>query len=152
MLLLPPRPWLMRLVSASLIVLPSSASLILLIDCLKVGAFVLIVAKLVAVVTIYVAEVPLCRLHDDAASRDASLRVGVGVGEVVGIDIPHHPPNVCKVASLSLKVGLADFIVLWWKALQDGVLVLAVRGALLGGDGIQAIAAPVLLVETSSGS
>ena len=48
----------MRLMSASLLVLPSSASLILLKDCLKVGAVVLIVTELVAVVAIYVAEVP----------------------------------------------------------------------------------------------
>ena len=62
----------MRLTSASLLVLPSSASLILLMDCLKVGAVVLIVAELVAVVAIYVAEVPPRRLHGDAASRDTS--------------------------------------------------------------------------------
>ena len=43
--------------------------------------------------------------------------------------------------------SLADYVVLWWKALQNDVLVLAVRGALLGSNGIQAIAAPVLVVE-----
>ena len=108
--------------SASLLVLPLSASLILPTSCLRVSAVVLIVAELVAVVEIYVAEV--------------SPRVGVGSGEVVGVDLRHHVPNVCKVAILPLKVGLADFVVLWWKALQDDVLVLAIRGAPLGSDGI----------------
>ena len=72
LLLLPPRLRLMRLMSASLIVLLSSPSLILLTDCLKVGTVVLIVAELVAVVAIYVAEVSPRRLHDNAASRDTS--------------------------------------------------------------------------------
>ena len=49
MLLLPPRLRLMRLMSASLVVLPSSASLTLLMDCLKVGAVVLRETELVAV-------------------------------------------------------------------------------------------------------
>ena len=40
--------------------------------CLEVGAVVLIVAELVAAVTIYLAEVPARRLHGDAASRDTS--------------------------------------------------------------------------------
>ena len=62
----------MRLMSASLLVVLSSASLILLMDCLKLGAVFLIVAELVAVVSIYVAEVPPRRLHGDAASRDTS--------------------------------------------------------------------------------
>ena len=52
--------------------LPLSASLILLMDCLKVGAVVLIVAELVAVVAIHVAEASPRRLHGDAASRDTS--------------------------------------------------------------------------------
>ena len=47
LLLLPPRLRLMRLMSTSLLVLPSFASLILLIDCLKPGAIVLVVAELV---------------------------------------------------------------------------------------------------------
>ena len=55
----------------SFLVLPLSASLILLTDCLKVGAVVLIVAELIAVVVaIYIAEVPLRRLLGDTASRD----------------------------------------------------------------------------------
>ena len=48
------------------------ASLILLTDCLEVGAVILIVTKLVAVVAICVAEVLPRRLHGDAASRDTS--------------------------------------------------------------------------------
>ena len=61
----------MRLMSASLLVLPS-ASLILLKDCLKLGAVVLVVAELVVVMAVYAAEVwPDC-LHGDAASRDTS--------------------------------------------------------------------------------
>ena len=59
----------------------------------------------------------------------------------------HHPPNVCEVAVLPLKASLADSVIFWWKTLQDDVLVLVVRGALLGGDGTEAVAAPVLLVE-----
>ena len=64
----------MRLMSASLLVLPSFASLILLMDCLKVGAVVLtaLVVELVTVVEIYVAEVPPRFLHGDAVSRDTS--------------------------------------------------------------------------------
>ena len=58
--------------SASLLVLSLSASLVLLTDCHEVGEFVLIVAELVAVVAIYVAEVPLRHLHGDNASRDTS--------------------------------------------------------------------------------
>ena len=71
---------------------------------------------------------------------------------VVGVDLRHHSPNVLKVAFLPFKVRLADPVVLWWKALQNYVLVPAVRRALLGCDGIQAVAAPVFLVEKSSGS
>ena len=56
----------------SLLVLPLSASLILLMDCLKVGAVVLIVAELVAVLAIHVAEASPCRLRGDATSRDTS--------------------------------------------------------------------------------
>ena len=62
----------MRLMSASLLVLPSSASLILSMDCLKIGVVFLIVAELVAVVSIYVAKVSPRRLHGDSASRGAS--------------------------------------------------------------------------------
>ena len=36
---------------------------------------------------------------------------------------------------------------LWSKALQGDILVLATRRGLLGGDGIEAVAAPVLLEE-----
>ena len=67
-----PRLQLMRLMSTSMLVLPSSASLVLLMVCLKLGAVFLIAAELVAVVAIYVAEVPPRRLHGDAASRDTS--------------------------------------------------------------------------------
>ena len=105
-------------------------------DRLNVGAAVLIMAENFVVMAIYVSEAPPRCLHGDAASRDISSRVGVGAGEVVGVDVRHHPPNMCKVAVLSLEVGLADSVVLWWKALQDDVLVLAVRGALLGCDRI----------------
>ena len=72
-------------------------------DCLKLGAVVLVVAELVVVMAIYAAEVWPYRLHGDAASRDTSCRVGVGADEVVGVDLRHHPPNVCKVAILPLK-------------------------------------------------
>ena len=72
MLLLSPRLRLMRLMSALLLVLLPSASLILLMGCLKVGAVVLIVTELVAVVVIYVSEVSPRRLHGDASSRDTS--------------------------------------------------------------------------------
>ena len=51
---------------------PLSASPILVMDCLEVGAVVPIVAKLDAVVTIYLAEDPPRRLHGDAAFRDTS--------------------------------------------------------------------------------
>ena len=70
LLLPPPRLRLMRLMSASLFVLPLSASLILPMDCLKVDAVVLVVDELVVVVVIYVAEVALRRLYGNAASRD----------------------------------------------------------------------------------
>ena len=126
---------------------PFSASPILVMGCLEVGAVVLIMAELLAVVTIYFAEVPPRRLHGNDTSRDTSLRIGVGAGEVVGMDLRHHAPNVLKVAILPFKVRLADPVVLWWKALQDYVLVPKVRRALLGCDGIQAVAAPVFLVE-----
>ena len=57
---------------ASLLVLSLSASLILLTDCLVVGAVVVIVAKHVAVEVICVAEVLPYRLHGDAAFRATS--------------------------------------------------------------------------------
>ena len=65
LLLLPARLRLMQLMSASLLVLPLSASPILAMGCLEVGAIVLIVADLVAVVTTYyLAEVsPRWRHH-----------------------------------------------------------------------------------------
>ena len=63
---------LIRLMSASLLVVPMSASPILVMDCLEVGAIVLVVAELVAVVTIYLAEVSPRLLHGDATSRDIS--------------------------------------------------------------------------------
>ena len=47
LLLLHSRLWLMRLKSASLLVLPLSVLVILLTDCLEVGAVVLIVAEVV---------------------------------------------------------------------------------------------------------
>ena len=49
----------------------------------------------------------------------------------------NHSPNVCKIADLPLQVGLTDSCVLWWKAMQDDVLVLPVRGALIGDDEIR---------------
>ena len=52
--------------------LPLSASLIVLTDCLEVGAVTLIVAEIVAVVAICVAGVPLRRLYGNAASHDTS--------------------------------------------------------------------------------
>ena len=76
---------------------------------LKIGVVVLIVAERVAVVKNYVAEVPPRRLSGG--------RVRSGAGEVVGIDLRHHPSNVCKVAILPLKVGLADSVVIRWMAL-----------------------------------
>ena len=72
LLLLPPRLRRIRLISASLPMVPLSASPILLMSCHKISAVVLIVAELVAVVTIYLAEIPPRRLHGDAASRDTS--------------------------------------------------------------------------------
>ena len=72
MLLLPARLRLIQLMSASLLVVPLSASLILVMGCVEVGAVVLLVAQLVAVVTICLAEVPPRRLHGDATSRDTS--------------------------------------------------------------------------------
>ena len=57
---------------AWLFVLPLSASLILLTDCLEVGTFILIGAELVAVVEFRVFEGPPRRLHGSAASRDIS--------------------------------------------------------------------------------
>ena len=62
----------MRLMSASLLLLPFSALLILLMSCFKAGTVVLIVAELDAVVVIYDAEAPPRRLHGDAASCDTS--------------------------------------------------------------------------------
>ena len=62
----------MRLMSASLLVVPLSASSILLISCFKISTVALIVAELVVVVTIYLAEFSPRRLHGDAASRDTS--------------------------------------------------------------------------------
>ena len=72
LLLLSVRLRLIRLMSASLIVVPLSASPILVMDCLEVSAVVLIMAELVAVVSIYFAEVSPRRLHGDATSRDTS--------------------------------------------------------------------------------
>ena len=62
----------MRLMCTLLLVLPLSASPILLMGCLQVGAVCLIVAELVTVVAIYVAEVPPRRLHGDAATHNTS--------------------------------------------------------------------------------
>ena len=67
-----PRLRLMQLMSASLRVLPLSASLILLTDCLEVGAAVLIVTELDAEVAICVAEVSPCSLRGGATSHDIS--------------------------------------------------------------------------------
>ena len=133
--------------SSSLLLLPLSASLILLTDCVEVGTVDLIVAKLVAVGAFCVAEAPLRCLQGDATSHDTSSRVGVGAGEGISVGLRHYPLNVCKVAVLFLKFGLVDSVVLWWKALKDDVHVLAARGALLRCDGIEAVEAPVLLVE-----
>ena len=72
LLLLHPRLRLMRLMSPSLLVVPLSSSLILLTGYFKVGAVVIVVTELVAVVAIYVAEVPPRHLHGDAAFRDTS--------------------------------------------------------------------------------
>ena len=115
--------------------------------CFEVGAVVLVVVELIVVVTYYLGEVSPRRLHGDATSRDTSGRVRVGAGEVVGVDLRHHPPNICKTTLLYLKVRPADRVVLWWKAMQDHVLVPAVRWALLRCDGMKSVAAPVLLVE-----
>ena len=71
-LLLPPRLRLMRLMSASLLVLPLFASVILLTGGLEFGAVALIGVKFVAVVASYVAEIPPRCLYDDAVSRDTS--------------------------------------------------------------------------------
>ena len=60
----------MRLMYASLLMLPLFASLILLMDCLEVGAVVHVVAELVAVLPFCVAEVPRRRLHGDAAFHE----------------------------------------------------------------------------------
>ena len=119
----------------------------LLMDCLEVGAVILIVAEFVAVVVFCVAEVSPHRLRGGATFHDTSWRVGVGAGEVVGVDLRHYPTNIYKVAVFPLKVGLTDSVVLSWKALQDNVLVLAVRGALLGSGGIEVISARILLLE-----
>ena len=72
LLLLPLRLWLMRLMFASLLVLPLPASMILLTDSLDVGTFVLRMAELVAGVAVCVADVPCRHLRGDAASRDTS--------------------------------------------------------------------------------
>ena len=42
----------------------------MLMDLLELGAVLLIVAELVAVVPIWVAMFPLCRLHGDGTSHD----------------------------------------------------------------------------------
>ena len=73
-------------------------------------------------------------------------------GKVVGVDLRHHPPSVLKVAILPFKVRLVDPVVLWWKTLQEYVLVPAVRRALLGCDRIQVVAARSFLSRKSSGS
>ena len=52
----PTKVRLMRLMPTLLLVLPLSASLIVLTDSLQLGAFVLIVTKLVAEVAVHVAE------------------------------------------------------------------------------------------------
>ena len=62
----------MRLMSASLLVLPLSASLSVLMGCLKVGAVILIVDELVAVVAVFIAGVPPRRLHGDASPPTSS--------------------------------------------------------------------------------
>ena len=72
LLLLSARLRLIRLMSASLLVMTLSASPILVMGCLEVGAVVLIMAELVAVVTIYFAEVPPRRLHGNDTFRDTS--------------------------------------------------------------------------------
>ena len=71
-MMLPARLRLIRLMSTSLLVLPSSVSAILVVGCLEVGAVVLIVAERVAVVRIYLAEVSPRSLHGDAAFCDTS--------------------------------------------------------------------------------
>ena len=58
--------------SASLLVLPLSASLILRTNCLKVSAVIFIVTNPVVVMAISVAEVPPRHLYDDAASHNTS--------------------------------------------------------------------------------
>ena len=138
--------------SALLLMLPLYASLIRFTGCLKFDSVVLIVAELVAVVAICVAEVLPRHLQGDASSRDTSLQVGVGAGEVVGVDLRHYPPNACKIAVLPLNVGLVGSVVLWWKALLDDVLVSVVPGALPGGDETEAVAVPVPFVEKIIGA
>ena len=54
------------------VVLLSAASLILLEDCLKLGAVFPIVAEHVVVVAFCVAKLSPRRLHGDSASRDTS--------------------------------------------------------------------------------
>ena len=46
-------------------------------------------------------------------------RPAIPLDQAVGVDLRHHPPNVCKVAVFHLKVYLADSVILWWKALKD---------------------------------
>ena len=133
--MLPARLRLIRLVSASLIVLLLPASPILVMGCLEVGAFVPIVAELVAVVTIYLAEVSPVACMATPRPAIPLDELGVGAGDVVGVDLGYHPPNVCKVAILPLKVRLADPVVFWWKALQNDNLVQRSEGPSLGVTG-----------------
>ena len=70
--LLPARLRLIRLMPASLLVVPLFALPILVMGCLEVDPVVLIVAELVAVMTVCFAEVPPRCLHGDASSRDTS--------------------------------------------------------------------------------
>ena len=97
--------------------------------CREVGPVLVIVAKRVAVEVFCVVEVPPHRQHGDAASGDTSSRVGVGAGEIGGIDLRYYRPNVCKVAAFPFKVVLTDSVVLCWEVQQDHVIVLAVRAA-----------------------
>ena len=103
--------------------------------CLEVGAFVPIVAELVAVVTIYLAEVSPVACMATPRPAIPLDELGVGAGDVVGVDLGYHPPNVCKVAILPLKVRLADPVVFWWKALQNDNLVQRFEGPSLGVTG-----------------
>ena len=91
--------------------LPLFASLVLLTDYYKVGAVVVIIAKLVVVVESFVAEVPPRRFHDDAASRDTSVRVGIGVNKVVGVDLRHVPENINLFHHLLNVVGANLYLV-----------------------------------------